>query len=95
MDNESIELDKTQKVFKKELEWMRRSPKARTVKANARIERFGEIEEKASKRLENDNIQIEIKGQRLGGKILELHYVSKAYGDIKLVEDFHYKFKKR
>ncbi|MBK9017766.1 MAG: ABC-F family ATP-binding cassette domain-containing protein [Saprospiraceae bacterium] len=94
MDNESIELDKTQKVFKKELEWMRRSPKARTVKANARIERFGEIEEKASKRLENDNIQIEIKGQRLGGKILELHYVSKAYGDLKLVTDFHYKFKK-
>ncbi|MCF8281364.1 MAG: ABC-F family ATP-binding cassette domain-containing protein [Bacteroidales bacterium] len=94
MENESIELDKTQKVYKKELEWMRRSPKARTTKANARIERFDDIEDKASKRLDNDNIQIEIKGQRLGGKILELHYVSKGYGDLKLVSDFHYKFKK-
>ena len=94
MDNEAIVLDKTQKFYKKELEWMRRSPKARTTKANARIERFDDIEERANKRLDNDNIQIEIKGQRLGGKILEMHYVSKAYGGLKLVSDFHYKFKK-
>ncbi|MBI5915113.1 MAG: ABC-F family ATP-binding cassette domain-containing protein [Bacteroidetes bacterium] len=94
MENEGIELDKTQKVFKKELEWMRRSPKARTTKANARIERFNEIEEKASKRIEKDEIQIDLKGQRLGGKILELHYISKAYGSLKIVDNFHYKFKK-
>ncbi len=94
MENEAIELDKTQKVYKKELEWMRRMPQARSTKANARIDRFYDIEDKASKRLDADAIQIEIKGQRLGGKILELHYVSKAYGNLKLISDFHYKFKK-
>ena len=94
MDNEAIEMDKTQKVFKKELEWMRRSPKARTTKANARIDRFYDIEEKASQRQDKDEIQIDLKGQRLGGKILELHYISKAYGKLKIVDNFHYKFKK-
>lgn len=94
MENEAIELDKTQKVYKKELEWMRRMPQARSTKANARIDRFYDIEDKASKRLDADAIQIDIKGQRLGGKILEMHYVSKGYGDLKLVTDFHYKFKK-
>ncbi|MCU0348047.1 MAG: ABC-F family ATP-binding cassette domain-containing protein [Saprospiraceae bacterium] len=94
LENEAIELDKTQKVYKKELEWMRRMPQARSTKANARIDRFYDIEDKASKRLDADAIQIDVKGQRLGGKILELHYVSKAYGPLKLIEDFHYKFKK-
>ncbi len=94
MENEAIELDKTQKVYKKELEWMRRMPQARSTKANARIDRFYDIEDKASKRLDADAIQIDIKGQRLGGKILEMHYVSKAYGSLKLVTDFHYKFKR-
>ncbi len=94
MDNEAIELDKTQKVYKKELDWMRRSPKARTTKANARIDRFYDIEEKASHKIVKDEIQIDLKGQRLGGKILELHYISKAYGDLKIVDNFHYKFKK-
>jgi ATP-binding cassette subfamily F protein uup len=94
LDNEAVELDKTQKLFKKELEWMRRMPKARGTKANARIDRFHDIEERAARRVEKDEIQIELKGQRLGGKILELHYISKSYGDLKIVEDFHYKFKK-
>ena len=94
LENEAIELDKTQKVYKKELEWMRRMPQARSTKANARIDRFYDIEDKASKRLDADAIQIDIKGQRLGGKILELHYVSKAYGPLKLITDFHYKFKR-
>ncbi|MEZ4960199.1 MAG: ABC-F family ATP-binding cassette domain-containing protein [Saprospiraceae bacterium] len=94
LENESAELDKTQKLFKKELDWMRRSPKARTTKANARIDRFYETEEKASVRREKDEIQIDLKGQRLGGKILELHYISKAYGPLKIIDNFHYKFKK-
>ena len=94
MDNEGVELDKTQKVYKKELEWMRRSPKARTTKANARIDRFYDIEDRASQKLQKDEIQIDLKGQRLGGKILELHYISKAYGNLKIIDDFHYKFKK-
>ncbi len=93
-ETESIELDKTRKLYRKELDWMRRSPKARTTKANARTDRFYEIEEQASKRFEKDEIQIDIKGQRLGGKIVELHYIHKAFGDIQIARDFHYKFKK-
>ncbi len=93
-DNEAIEQSKTKKLYKKELDWMRRSPKARSTKANARIDRFYNIEEKASRRIENDEIQIGLKGQRLGGKILECHYIGKSYGDLKILEDFHYKFKK-
>ncbi len=94
MENEAIELDKTKKLYKKELEWMRRAPQARSTKANARIDRFYDIEESADQRADKDEIQIDIKGQRLGGKILELHYVSKAFGSLKIVDDFHYKFKK-
>ena len=94
LENEAIELDKTQKIYKKELEWMRRSPKARTTKANARIDRFYDLEEQASRKLEKDEIQIDLKGQRLGGKILELHYISKAFGPLKIADNFHYKFKK-
>jgi ATP-binding cassette subfamily F protein uup len=93
-ENESIDLEKTKKLYRKELDWMRRSPKARTTKANARIDRFYNIEEKASQRVSKDEIQIDLKGQRLGSKILELHYISKAYGKLRIAHDFHYKFKK-
>ena len=93
-ENEAVVLDKTKKLYRKELEWMRRMPQARTTKSSAREGRFYDIKENANRKIEKDEIQIEIKGQRLGSKILELHYVSKAYGDLKIVEDFHYKFKK-
>lgn len=93
-ENEVAVLDKTKKLYRKELDWMRRSPQARTTKAQARIDRFFEIEDKASQKQENDELKIEIQGQRLGGKILELHYISKAYDHIPIVKDFHYKFKK-
>jgi ATP-binding cassette subfamily F protein uup len=93
-ENEAIELDKTKKLYRKELDWMRRSPKARTTKANARIDRFYGIEDKASQRMGKDEIQIDLKGQRLGSKILELHYISKSYGKLCIANEFHYKFKK-
>ncbi len=93
-ENEAVVLDKTKKLYKKELDWMRRMPQARTTKSSARQGRFYDIKEKANRKVEKDEIQIEIKGQRLGSKILELHYIGKAYGDLKIVEDFHYKFKK-
>jgi ATP-binding cassette subfamily F protein uup len=94
MENELVVHDKTKKLYKKELEWMRRSPQARSTKSSAREGRFYEIKENAQRKIEKDDIQIEIKGQRLGSKILELHYIAKAYGDLKIVEEFHYKFKK-
>lgn len=94
MDNEAVVLDKTKKLYRKELDWMRRSPQARTTKSSARQGRFYDIKEQAHQKVEKDEIQIEIKGQRLGSKILELHYISKAYGDLQIVDNFHYKFKK-
>ncbi|MEM1217256.1 MAG: ABC-F family ATP-binding cassette domain-containing protein [Bacteroidota bacterium] len=93
-DNESIELEKSKKLLKKELEWIRRMPKARGTKAKSRVNAFDEVKEKASRKLDQQEIQIDIKGARLGSKILEAHYVSKSYGDLKMVEEFDYKFRK-
>ena len=93
-DNEEIELEKAQKLFKKELEWVNRMPKARGTKAKSRVSSFKDLKEKLSGvRLEGE-MQIDIKGQRLGKKILELQYISKSFGDFKILENFDYKFKK-
>lgn len=93
-ENEGIDLEKSQKLMRKELDWIRRAPKARGTKAKSRVDAFEQIQEKASQKLDNNEIQIEIKGARLGSKILEAQYISKAYGDQVLIKDFNYKFKK-
>ena len=94
VENEKVELDKTKKLFRKELQWIRRQPKARTTKAKSRVDKFYDIKEKASANLSEDEIRIDIDMERLGSKILELHNVSKSFGDKKIVEGFSYKFKK-
>ena len=87
-------LSKTGKLLKKELEWMRRSPKARTTKSKARIANFDKIKEKASKKKVKHELNLEIKMSRIGGKILELKKVHKSYGDLKILNGFDYTFKK-
>lgn len=94
LENEEVTLDRTKKLMKRELEWVRRMPKARGTKAKARVDKFYEIKEKASKTLDDQEITIDIKGARLGSKILELEDISKRYGDLKLVDGFTYKFNK-
>jgi len=94
MHNESVTTDKLKKLYKKELEWLKRQPKARTTKSKSRIDRAHEIGEKASKAIYNDSISIDIETKRLGGKILELYNVEKAFGDIRILNDFSYKFKR-
>lgn len=94
-ENEATVLGKTKQLFKKELEWMRRQPKARTTKAKSRIDEFDVIQEKAHVRKDDSRVQIDLQSNRLGSKILELHYISKAYGNQKIVEDFFYKFNKK
>ena len=94
LENETIETSKAQKLMRKELEWIRRAPKARGTKAKSRVDAFEKIKDKATNKLDNEKVQIEIKGARLGNKILELNYISKSYGDINLIKDFHYKFKR-
>jgi len=88
-------IDKAKNLYSKELEWMRRQPKARGTKSKARIESFYDVEKSAKKKIKNDKIQLEVQMTRLGSKILEMHNVSKAYGDLKILDQFTYTFKKR
>lgn len=88
-------IDKAKNLYSKELEWMRRQPKARGTKSKARIESFYDVEKSAKKRIKNDKIKLEVQMTRLGSKIIELHKVSKAYGDLKILDQFTYTFKKR
>ncbi len=94
LENETVTLERTQKLFKKELEWVSRMPKARGTKAKARVDKFQDIKKEAFKRLDNDEVLIDFKGARLGSKIVEAEYISKSYGDLNIVKDFAYKFRK-
>lgn len=89
------EVSKAKNLLKKELEWMRRQPKARGTKAKYRIEAFYDLQEKASQNLKKDRLELDVKEARQGGKILELEKVSKKYGDKVMVDNFSYVFKKK
>ena len=88
-------IDKAKNLFSKELEWMRRQPKARGTKSKARIDSFYEVKKVAKQRIKNDKVQLEVKMTRLGSKILEFHKVSKAFDDVNILNQFSYTFKKR
>lgn len=92
-ENDAIAVDKARSVLRKELEWMRRQPKARTVKAKSRIDSFYEIKEEASKDLREKELKAEIKITRLGGKIAEFHHVHKKFDELIILTDFSYKFR--
>lgn len=92
MTQESVEDHKTKRLFKKELNWMRRQPKARTTKSKSRINDFNTIKEKASKRRKNYEIELEINMQRMGSKILELHKISKSFPNKPILDQFDYTF---
>lgn len=91
--SEAAELGKTKQLYKKELDWMRRQPKARTTKSKSRIDDFYKIKEAAHKRRLEHEVQLEINMERLGGKILEFHKVSKAFDNLTLLDNFEYVFK--
>ena len=88
-------IDKARNTFKKELDWIRRQPKARGTKQKARVESFQDIKKTASQRIDEDEIEIPVKMERLGSKILEIHKVSKSFPDRKIVDDFSYVFKRK
>lgn len=92
---EDVVLDKNKKLLKKELEWVRRMPSARTTKSKSRTQAFYQLKEETYGKKKNEQLQIEIKGQRMGSKILEAQYITKAYDDLVIVKDFDYKFKKK
>ncbi|MGJ8761490.1 MAG: ABC-F family ATP-binding cassette domain-containing protein [Polaribacter sp.] len=91
---EATNLGKAKSLFKKELEWMRKQPKARTTKSKSRTDDFYQIKEKAHQRRKDHQIQLEINMERLGSKILELHKVSKSFGEKKILDNFEYIFKR-
>lgn len=88
-------IGKAQNHFKKELEWMRRQPKARGTKQKARIESFHEVKKVASQRIDKDEIDIPVLMERLGTKILEMHNVTKAFGDLKILNKLSYSFQRQ
>ncbi|WP_421751535.1 ABC-F family ATP-binding cassette domain-containing protein [Croceimicrobium sp.] len=93
-DVEAVNVDKARNLMRKELEWIRRQPKARGTKSKARIDAFDDIKKEASKDLREDQLQLNIKMTRLGSKILEVHKLKKSYGKKQLIENFNYVFKK-
>jgi ATP-binding cassette subfamily F protein uup len=94
IENEAVELGKTKQLFKKELNWMRKQPKARTTKSKSRIDDFHDIKHKAQQRRNDHEVQLELNMERLGSKIIELNKVSKAYKDKTILNRFDYSFQK-
>lgn len=80
--------------MKRELEWIRATPQARTGKSKARIDAFYDLKERAKQRRDNTELQLNVDMRRLGGKILEMEHVSKSYNGINYIRDFDYVFKK-
>ncbi|MDN5212292.1 ABC-F family ATP-binding cassette domain-containing protein [Fulvivirgaceae bacterium BMA12] len=91
---EKAEVDKARNLMKKELDWMRRQPKARGTKAKYRVDAFHELKQKAGKKTTNQQIQLNVKTTRQGGKILEMKDVVLALGGKSLIDGFSYTFKK-
>ncbi|MEM0518651.1 MULTISPECIES: ABC-F family ATP-binding cassette domain-containing protein [Aequorivita] len=92
IENEATETGKAKQLFKKELDWMRRQPKARTTKSKSRIDDFHEIKERANKRRNDHQVQLELNMERMGTKVVELHKISKSFGDKQMLDKFEYNF---
>ncbi|MCX8524489.1 ABC-F family ATP-binding cassette domain-containing protein [Chryseobacterium formosus] len=93
-DNMNSTIDKAQNLYRKELEWMRRQPKARTTKSKSRQDDFYETEKVAKTDTRKEKLELDFEMKRLGNKILELKDISKSYGDKLLLKDFSYSFQR-
>ncbi len=94
LENESSSIDKARNTYRKELEWMRKQPKARTTKSKSRQDNFYVIEKKAKQQLEDQQLELQMKMNRLGGKVVEMKKVYKSYGDKIILKGFDYTFSK-
>ena len=92
--NFDVEVSKAQKLMKKELEWIKRQPKARGTKSKARIDNFELIKKKATTKRLKPEINIDVKMDRIGGKILEMKNIKKSFGELNILNGFDYTFKK-
>jgi ATP-binding cassette subfamily F protein uup len=94
MESEAASIDKARNTFRRELEWMRKQPKARTTKSKSRQDAFYVVEAKAKQRMEDQKLQLEVKMTRLGGKIVEMKKVYKSFGEKVILKGFDYTFRK-
>ncbi len=92
IEAETTETGKAKQLYKKELDWMRRQPKARTTKSKSRIDDFSDIKARAHKRRNDNTIELELNMERLGTKVVELHKISKSFDDKELFTQFEYNF---
>ncbi len=94
IEQQAASVDKARNVYRKELEWMRKQPKARTTKSKSRIDAFADVEAKAKQKLEEQALQLQMKMNRLGGKVIELKKLYKKYDNQEILKGFDYTFKK-
>tara|TARA_B100000768_G_scaffold18763_1_gene16962 strand:- start:1066 stop:2919 length:1854 start_codon:yes stop_codon:yes gene_type:complete len=94
IERQAIEQGKVKQLFKKELTWMRRQPKARTTKSKSRIEDFKEIKHRSQQRRNDHEVQLELNMERLGTKIVEFFKVSKSYEDKTILDKYNYVFQR-
>ena len=94
LESEQATHAKNRNLYRRELEWMRKQPRARTVKSKSRQDRFGTIEKAAKQAQSEQTLQLQLKMSRLGGKIIELKKVYKSYGDFNILKGFDYTFKR-
>jgi ATP-binding cassette subfamily F protein uup len=92
---QTSEVEKSQNLLRKELDWMRRQPKARGTKSKSRIDSFYDLKDKASQKASEDKIKLTTNMERLGSKVLELHNIKKQYGDNVLIDGLNHKFARR
>ena len=94
IENDMASIDKAKNTYRRELEWMRKQPKARTTKSKSRQDNFYVVEKKAKQQIVDEQLQLDMKMNRLGGKIAELKKLYKSYGEKILLKGFDYTFKK-
>ena len=94
IESEWASIDKAKNEYRKELEWMRKQPKARTTKSKSRQDNFYEVEARAKQKIEDAQVQLQVKMSRLGGKVVEMKKVYKSYGNQEILKGFDYTFSK-
>ncbi|RDC63360.1 ABC-F family ATP-binding cassette domain-containing protein [Adhaeribacter pallidiroseus] len=92
---QDLEVEKARNLMRKELDWMRRQPKARGTKSKSRIDAFYDLKEKATSKVSQAQLELSVKTTRQGGKIIEVEKIAKAFGDKQIVHNFSYVFKKK
>ncbi|MCK9155897.1 MAG: ABC-F family ATP-binding cassette domain-containing protein [Paludibacteraceae bacterium] len=92
IDIQNAELTKANNLFRKELDWMRRQPQARAGKAQYRIDSFYDLEKKVKAKRDKGDVSLDVKASYIGSKIFEAKYISKKFGDLKILDNFYYNF---